>query len=321
MSTISVQTEIKMGKPNKQGTLDLAVQHNKVIAGRYEMTLVQKRIFLLVLKQISPNDEELKTYEIRVKDLLNIGGSDNLYDRLKEEVKKMMEQVIGIENEREWEYSGLISFAKYTKKEGILQIEIHPKMRDYFLQLKRDFTPVPIQEILKCSSVYGQRFYELLYRFRDTGVWHVSVQKLREILVLEDKYSNFTDFRRYVLKQAQRDLADTNLNFTWKEKKAQGSRRIERLEFQIDIRPENMELPFPDQYNIRQRLKNQFKLEPWQVNRIIEFLMVHSEKQKRVTNLLYDIQIKEGEGEIRNLPAYTWKALQQDLDLNSHNKN
>src|SRR5699024_161512 len=209
----------------------------------------------------------------------------------------------------------LIGYAEYFPNEGRLDIQIHPTMRDYFLQLKRDFTPVPIQEILKCSSVYGQRFYELLYRFRDTGVCHVSVNKFHEILKLEDKYPNVTHFRKNVLKQAQRDLADTNLNFTWIEKKAQGSRHIERLEFHIDVQPENMELPFPDQYNIRQRLKNQFGLEPWQINRIIKFLMAHSEKQKRVTQLLYDIQLKEADGHIRNLPAYTWKALQKDLNL------
>src|SRR5699024_1737519 len=114
-----------------------------------------------------------------------------------------------------------------------------------------------IQEIMKCSSVYGQRFYELLYRFRDTGWWSVSVDKLREILKLEDKYQNFSDFRRRVLKQAQRDLVGTNLSFTWEEIKADGSRRIERLNFEIDVQLENLELPFPDNYNIRQRLKNQ----------------------------------------------------------------
>jgi len=301
---------------NQQKQLDLAVQHNKVVAGLYEMTLIQKRIFMLVLKQIKAKDEDLQTYTVRVKDLIDLGGSNNLYARLRKEVEGLMGKPIGIEKkDGGWKLFTLIGYAEYFPNEGRLDIQIHPTMRDYFLQLKRDFTPVPIQEILKCSSVYGQRFYELLYRFRDTGVWHVSVNKLREILKLEDKYPNFTHFRKNVLKQAQRDLADTNLNFTWIEKKAQGSRRIERLEFQIEIQPENMELPFPDQYNIRQRLKNQFGLETWQINRIVEFLMIHSEKQKRVTQLLYDIQLKEADGHIRNLPAYTWKALQQDLGL------
>lgn len=300
----------------KQQEFDLAVQHNKVVAGRYEMTLIQKRIFLLVLKQINAKDKNFKNYSVRVKDLIDLGGSENLYQRLRKEVEGLMGKPIGIEKkDGGWKLFTLIGYAEYFPKQGRLDIQIHPEMKDYFLQLKRDFTPVPIQEIMKCSSVYGQRFYELLYRFRDTGWWNVTVDKLREILKLEDKYANFTHFRKYVLKQAQRDLADTNLSFSWNEIKAAGSRRIERLEFQIEVQVENLELPFPDDYNIRQRLKNQFGLEKWQINRVVEFLAMHTEKQKKVSQFLYDIQLKEANGEIKTLPAYTWRVLQGELDL------
>jgi plasmid replication initiation protein len=307
--------------PSKQQEFDLAVQHNKVVAGRYEMTVIQKRIFLLVLKQITAKDENFKNYTVRVKDLIDLGGSENLYQRLRKEVEGLMGKPIGIEKKNGgWKLFTLIGYAEYFPKEGRLDIQIHPEMKDYFLQLKRDFTPIPIQEIMKCSSVYGQRFYELLYRFRDTGWWTVTVDKLRGILKLEDKYANFTHFRKYVLKQAQRDLADTNLSFTWNEIKAESSRRIERLNFQIDVQIENLELPFPDDYNIRQRLKNQFSLEEWQITQVVEFLAMHSEKQKRVSQFLYDIQLKEANGEIKTLPAYTWRVLQSELDLQADRK-
>lgn len=301
---------------SNQRKIDLAVQHNKVVAGRYEMTLIQKRIFLLVLKQITAEDENLKNYSVRVKDLIDLGGSENLYQRLRKEIEGLMGKPIGIEKkDGGWKLFTLIGYAEYFPKQGRLDLQIHPEMKKYFLQLKRNFTPLPIQEIMKCSSVYGQRFYELLYRFRDTGWWNVSVDKLRQILKLENKYANFSHFRKYVLRQAQRDLANTNLSFSWNEIKAKGSRRIERLEFHVDIKPENLELPFPDNYNIRQRLKNQFDLEPWQINQVVDYLTMHTEKQEKVSHLLYDIQLMDANGEIKTLPAYTWQVLKSKLSF------
>ena len=42
---------------------------------------------------------------------------------------------------------------------------------------------------------------------------------------------------------------------------------------------------------------------------------MHSEKQNKVLQFLYDIQLKEANGEIKTLPAYTWRVLQGELDL------
>src|SRR5699024_2594553 len=96
------------------------------------------------------------------------------------------------------------------------------------------FTKVPVLELIACRSIYGQRLYELLYQFADTGVRLMEVEELRQKLNLHNKYKNFYDFRQRVLKQAQKDVESrTNMSFTWDEIKARNWRKIERLLFDI----------------------------------------------------------------------------------------
>src|SRR5690625_5066041 len=143
-------------------------------------------------------------------------------------------------------YLNLISKAEHIKGTGKVYVDVHPDIRDMLLELKKYFTRVPVVELIACRSTYGQRLYELLYQYADTGIRLMTVEELREKLNLQNKYENFAHFRRRVLQQAKEDVEKhTNMRFTWQELKAKKGRKIDGLIFDIKVSdPEQTELDF-----------------------------------------------------------------------------
>lgn len=276
-------------KPDDQ----VATQRNDLIHGQQEFTLVQKRIFALAVQQIRKGDEDYKTYEIDISDLVAAGTSKRIFSQIEDETENLMrkilmkkEEVEGSEFPKTTRWS-MVSKAEHNPGSGKLKIDLHPDIRDMLLDLKGKFTPVPVAEILACRSSYGQRLYELLYSQAWKGNnWEISVDELRFSLNIEDKYSNFSDLRRRVLKKAQKDVKKhTNMKFDWKEESRGKGRKITHLIFEFEIKADQMDLaleePKFDFYNLRKRLKKYAKLDAKEVQQFMNWIEgFASEKQK-----------------------------------------
>src|SRR5699024_6410706 len=148
---------------------------------------------------------------------------------------------------------------------------------EMILDLKEqgNFTPVPVAELLACRRTYGQRMYELLYTWRRTGRWETTVKDLRVSRGVEDKYSNFYDFRRFILEKAQKDLKKhTNMRLTWEAESRKKGRKITHLIFDFSFKPDQMDLAIEepkkksniDIFYLRNRLKKWTKLEQKKIN-------------------------------------------------------
>lgn len=295
-----------MKKEKKYSDSEVATQRNDLIHGKQELSLIQKRIFALTVQQIHRDDEDYKTYSINVRDLVDAGTSKSVFGRLEEETKKLMAKVL-TKREKEngndsFTHWSMISKAKHVSGEGQLNIDLHPDIRDMLLELKEqgNFTPVPVAEMLACQSMYGQRIYELLYseRWKETGTWETSLKNLRFILGIEDKYSNFSDFRRWVLKKAQKDLQkNTNMRISWEEeRRARGrgtGRKVTHIIFSFSFKRDQIDLALEtpdkfDYYNLRSRLQEYAKLTGRETDKIMNWLEVKSKDQQKKFAINYN---------------------------------
>lgn len=236
-------------KTRKYRDDEVATQRNELINSQQSLSLVQKRIFYLAMKQIKKGDKAYKRYYIDIGDIVP-GTSQDIFERVADELEELRKKDVKfVEKIKGEDWNSAVNLvAKSSHKEGTGQVyvDLHPDIRDMLLDLKKYFTRVPVVELIACRSIYGQRLYELLYQFADTGVRLMEVEELREKLNLQNKYKNFYDFRKRVLKQAQKDVeAHTNMTFTWDEIKARKGRKIERLLFDIEVSdPTQTELDF-----------------------------------------------------------------------------
>jgi plasmid replication initiation protein len=202
----------------------LVVQHNKIIEAKYRLSVGEQRLIKLLVSMIEPDDEDFKTYRIAVKDLIGLLGlSDkDFYGKVKAWSKKLIGNVLIFRGEGEEELQvAWLSSAKYKPKAGYVELEFSPKLKPFLLHLKGHFTSYELGNIIRLKHVYSIRIYELLKQREKIGRRKFTVEELRELLMMEDEeYKQFCDFRRWVLKPAQKELAEkTDIYFTWEEER------------------------------------------------------------------------------------------------------
>ena len=287
----------------------VAVQSNALINARYEMTAFQKKILLYIISMIQPNDEDFKQYTINVKDFVSDTDykSKMLYGKLRQETKALIGKVYEIEEADRLLQISILSEAVYIKGKGIIEVRFTPSLKPYLLQLKQHFTATPLKYILSFKSVHSMRIYEMLHQFKSTGFFVEKVQKLKYRLKIEDKYASYSAFKKYVLEQAQKELEQTDMAFTFREIK--NGRKIDRIEFSIEPLKE---IPIKEeQAQLIAKLVTDLRLSPLQAKQIVITVLPTD-----IHQTLYEVKEAHRDGKIlSNIAAYAMGVFRKKFDI------
>ncbi len=164
------------------------------------------------------------------------------YGVLKKAVDKLMKTDITIEQSEGKGYwrINVCSMAKYNEKAGNISIKFTDDIMPYLAQVKERFVLYNLKEISKFRSLYTTRLYELLQEYKTTGWMRKSVEQLREIFIVGDKFPLYADLKRFTFGHACKEINDNyRLNLKFKEIKE--GRKISIIEFSfkaIEIRNE-----------------------------------------------------------------------------------
>lgn len=189
----------------------LVVQHNAIVEARYKLTVEEQRLIKTLVSQIHRDDEDFKTYEIRIIDLAKLLGiSDtSYYDRVKKVTKKIIGNVLCFTDESGNEVqTSWISSAKYYKGKGIVALRFDPELKPYLLQLNTLFTWYELGNILRLKSMYSIRIYELLRQYRKLKKREFTVESLKSTLKIDSEYPLYKDFKKFVLVPSQKEISE-----------------------------------------------------------------------------------------------------------------
>ena len=132
---------------------------NELVTARFSFSLMEMRLFTMIVSLIDDRDEDFKQYEIPIKNLINIYGikSKTVYAETVTLSKSMLKKIITIpikENDIDKEIqTTLFSSFKYAVNgTGMLEISFNPILKPFLLQLKNRFLLYDIKNILKLSS-------------------------------------------------------------------------------------------------------------------------------------------------------------------------
>lgn len=93
-------------------------------------------------------------------------------------------------------------------------------MKPHLLQLQTQFLMYDIKNILRLQSSFSIRIYELLKQYERIGKRKFTIEELKEILDISDKYPLYANFKQRVIIKAQEDLSEfTDIRFTFEEEK------------------------------------------------------------------------------------------------------
>ena len=306
-------------------------KHNELVQSTYQLSLQQQRILLIIASRIQPKDENFKLYRFNTKDIIDILGlsttSGSYYSQIKTIVNDLQTKTLTIKTkDRETNLSWVIT-SDYFPKQGVFQVELHPKLKPYFLQLKDKFTKYRLENVLRLSSSYSIRMYELLKQYEGIGVRKFEVDELKELLAIEPgKYKQYGHFKSKILLHAQEQIEKhTDLRFEFNELKT--GRKITRLEFYIHSQRETLPEIEPDEIDnqlielgisTKQAKKIRDKWDDDQILRNLEYTKALMNKRRIDNPAGYFIQaVMEDYGKVKvSYGAKKVKELtQEDVDF------
>ena len=306
-----------------RSTSAIVVKSNDLINAKFNLSVAETRIILLMVSQINFEDEDFKTYRVRIKDFMESAGisatTKNVYSRAREYTKKLMKRVLEIpKQDGTWLQVSFISSAEYPAGKGYVELQFDPKLKPYLIQLKQRFTTYEAQNVLALGSFYSIRVYELLKQYEKIGKRVISVEGLRDMLGLLDSYKSYYLFKQRVIEQAKKEL-DEHCDITFDYREIRVGRKIEKIEFNIIRQPEvfndaevikteKSESKKADEEEIVNALKN-IGLTASQIERAVQ---LYAKKLDDLADLINDFTEKDKNGKIGNLPAYLWDVIKVD---------
>jgi plasmid replication initiation protein len=226
-------------------------QDNRLTSARYELSLIEKRVFYLIIKEIRDkhvtgsiqrdlfDDMNLK---INVSELTKqVNARDNNHETkkaLKSLRKRSFEWSNGLdENDKDYEWFE-VGFINYSEiKNGIAEIQISKKLMPFLVELSGHFTPYSLNVAMSLKSKWSQRMYELCQKWHGTDGFRISIDDLRKSFMLENKYSRYALLNEFVLQIAKRelkelyDIGQCDVYFEFNEERK--GRSVEMLRFKL----------------------------------------------------------------------------------------
>ena len=224
------------------------VQSNDFIQAKYKdaISFWEMMIFGKMCTMIDMKDTDFHEYKIYVKDLINFAGLEKngrLYDTIIDAATKLRRREISVplkdEQGKDWILdtylvTGVEKMVNYEGSENVyVALTIHPKMKPFLLQLKRDFTKFDINNYKFLHSGTITRLYQLLKSYHDRGrkMPKFDLTELKDMLGVGNKYDLYANFRIKVLDESAKRFEGTDLRFTYTELK-QG-KRVVGVQFNI----------------------------------------------------------------------------------------
>ena len=235
-----------MKELNKIPSKHLVVQHNDLIASKYDLNLSEMRLILEAVHNVEKDDVDFKEYRIDVESFLQLVDSKNVseYSRVKDFCKTILSKPLEIPKEDgNYLYCNWFSNIEYNPKNRSINYSFDPKLKPYLIELKEKFTRFDIRILLKFKSFYALRIYMILKSESWKGnevEYIVNLDELRNMLKLEKKYSLYGHFKNRVLDIAKKYINEvSDLEIDFEDIKA--GRKVESVKFIVKRKPLRIE--------------------------------------------------------------------------------
>src|SRR5690606_4393978 len=155
------QKQVGSGTAERGGARLSVTQANPLALSRQEMGILSKRLLVLALSDVTRNDDDLEPIRITAWEfaqLFNIKGK-SIYSRIEESARELLEQTVQVkEPNGDWVMFQWVSEARYEGGQGgkgqmaAIELKVHDKLKPYLLQLRRDFSIIPTDQLLSFES-------------------------------------------------------------------------------------------------------------------------------------------------------------------------
>lgn len=242
------------------------MQSNKFLENKPKFTVDETRVFLTMVSIFDEKKPAFEEYMLSVADLADLWGVgiNSAYDQFRQAIDGLVGKKFSIdgvdENDKRYFFKGtFLSSSTYVEGEAYATVSIDPKLKPFFLELKKTYTRFVLENVINLNQKHSIRLYELLKQYESIGKRNFTPDRLREFLYLGDKYKgNNFNLRKIAIDPAVKEISEkTDLNVTL-EIKGRGPSAI----FEFRIQPKGESIPVvPPEADERENDLEEFALE------------------------------------------------------------
>jgi hypothetical protein len=217
-------------KPKKGEDATFIIQSWILTSARYNFSVYEKRILYRVVEYLqymisADNGKVLKEnihvdkdlfgdymFTVPVSEFLN-GEDDHNHIRVKQALKDLRNKSFEYEDSEVWECLGIIESPKIQKYAETVSFRVTERLFGAFLSFAKGHKKYELTTVFKFESQYAMRFYELLAG--QTQPLHFSIDYLKEMFGLSNKYKQPMDFIKWVVTPAKEEL-DKNSPYSFR---------------------------------------------------------------------------------------------------------
>lgn len=177
------------------------------------------------------NDRE---YTMQAKDLL-LNDQDKNYNRIYEAFDYLQNRFFLYQDEEIRFRVPFITVTYAKRKDGTIRFKMTDLVYNLFTNYTKGFTKYELKVSLSLTSVYSVRLYEMMSNQKQPKT--ITIDELKEMFGISDKYKKVNDFFRYVIDPAQTEL-DEKAPFTFKYKINKKGRAYHSITFFPKYQPE-----------------------------------------------------------------------------------
>lgn len=239
-------------------------QSNRVTDAQYDFTMMQLRIFTWLMFYLQeyikkvmsghsvhqmPLFDGMESDHLLVEIPLNYLGRPDQYGDIREAAKKLTTQPFSMDDmyKKFTTYTSFVAAIKVPHegtRSSMLGIEMRKDVIKSLMHVDRNGnTPIRYSSYMlyvaaTCKNKYTGRIYMYLSAKKDLGGLILPLKKLRDMLQLKDNnYSNFSDFKRFILTPVQKELNDMG-DFWFNFSEIKEKKKVTDLKIIIgDIKP------------------------------------------------------------------------------------
>lgn len=228
-------------------------QSNALTSARYQFSLIEKRIVYKIIEAVRKNHVEVEGEKTVWNNLVLYMSFSDLKEvaehkrRIKDAILELRSKNIEIEDEEtgEWGAMGFINTSKFHPKTQLFEFEVSKDLLPHLVELTKKFTSLELTTIIALKSIYSQRLFEFCSMWRTKGYFFYEIDALREMFLIENKYTSHTLFKTFVLDVAQSEIKGLydkkELDFYFEysmDEKTKIGKKYTRIHFKIFNREE-----------------------------------------------------------------------------------
>lgn len=187
---------------------NLIVKSNQVVEASYSLTAMEQRLILCAIAQVPIKEEVLDSvmYPISLEAVAKLSGNEGIrLEHLREALNRLYDRSIVLRDQDKSTSFRWIQ-QKTETKSGELSIRFSAPILPFLSNLNESFTKYLESDIVGISSPYAIRFYELMMQYRSVGKREISLEDLRWMFQLQDKYPIWADLKKRVIDQAVKEI-------------------------------------------------------------------------------------------------------------------